>query len=48
MTAELDKRNAAYAYSIYLLKVLHDMELITDREYEKIREISARHYGIKK
>ncbi len=48
MTAEQDKRNAAYAYSIYLLKALHDMELITDREYEKIREISARHYGIKK
>lgn len=48
MTAEQDKRNAAYAYSIYLLKMLHDMELITDREYEKIREISEIFYRIKK
>ena len=47
MTAEQDKRNAAYAYSIYLLKVLHDMELITDREFEKIGEISEKFYKIK-
>lgn len=42
-----DINNAAFAYSISLLRILLDMKLITKEEYEKIARISAEHYDIK-
>ena len=36
--------NASFAYSVNLLKLLLDMKLITEEEYEKIIRISAEHY----
>ena len=32
-------------YDISLLRMLLDMNLITEDEYEKIAQISAEHYG---
>ena len=43
-----DKNNAAFFYSINLLRMLLDMELITKAEYDKIIAISATHYGTEK
>ncbi len=40
-----DKNNAAFFYSINLLRMLLDMELITKAEYDKIINISAAYYG---
>ena len=40
-----DIRNASFAYSVNLLKMLLSMQLIAKDEYEKIAEISAEHYG---
>lgn len=42
-----DKNNAAFIYSVNLLRMLLDMGLITNEEYEKIVDISATHYGTK-
>ncbi len=39
-----DNNNAAFAYSVNLLKLLLGMKLITEEEYEKIVRISAAHY----
>ncbi len=39
-----DKNNAAFAYSVNLLRLLLGMKLITKEEYEKIVCISAAHY----
>lgn len=39
-----DKNNAAFAYSVNLLRMLLSMQLITEAEYEKIVRISAAHY----
>lgn len=39
-----DKNNAAFAYSVNLLRLLLGMKLITEEEYEKIVRISAEHY----
>lgn len=39
-----DKKNAAFAYSVGLLKMLLEMQLITEEEYKKIVRISATHY----
>ena len=44
----MDKRteinNASFAYGISLLRMLLDMNLITQDEYEKITRISAEYY----
>lgn len=45
MNREQDKRNAAFFYSVHLLKMLLKTALITGQEYERIRELVARHYG---
>ena len=38
--------NSAFCYSVSLLKMLRKMELITDAEYEKIKALNAKHYGV--
>ena len=48
MNKEQDEKNAAYVYSIHLLKMLLKMELISKQEFEQIVRISAGFYGIKK
>lgn len=40
-----DKKNAAFAYSVNLLKLLLTMKLITEDEYKRIVRISAAHYN---
>ena len=39
-----DKNNAAFAYSVNLIRLLLSMKLITEEEYDKIVRISAAHY----
>lgn len=39
-----DQNNAAFAYSVSLLRLLLSMKLITEEEYSKIVRISAAHY----
>lgn len=46
MNRKQDKRTAAFFYSVHLLEVLLRTALITQQEYEQIRELVARHYGI--
>lgn len=43
-----DSNNAAFCYSVNLLRMLLDMKLITEEEYDKIVAISATHYGTEK
>lgn len=43
-----DTNNAAFCYSVHLLRMLLDMKLIAEEEYDKIIEISAAHYGAEK
>ena len=43
-----DKNNASFAYSVGLLKMLLEMQLITKEEYKKIVRISAAHYDAEK
>ncbi len=43
-----DIRNASFAYSVNLLRLLLGMKLITKEEYDKIVTISAEHYGTEK
>lgn len=43
-----DKKNAAFVYSVNMLRMLLAMKLITEEEYNKIVEISADHYGTEK
>ena len=45
MTAEQDKKNAAFYYSVNMLRLLLRAELLTGAEYRKILKISAEHYG---
>ncbi len=45
MTAEQDKKNAAFYYSVNMLRLLLRAELITKEEYRKIVKLSAEHYG---
>ena len=45
MDKRTDINNASFAYSVNLLKMLLAMQLITEDEYEKIAQISAKHYG---
>ena len=46
MNHEQDKRNAAFFYSVHLLKMLLKTALITEQEYKQIRKLVARHYGV--
>lgn len=40
-----DQNNASFVYSVNLLRLLLDMKLINEEEYEKIVHISAAHYN---
>lgn len=41
-----DVNNAAFAFSVNMLKMLLDMGLITQEEYSRIVTISAAHYDV--
>ena len=41
-----DKNNAAFYYSVNMLRALLAMKLITEEEYKKIVELNADYYGI--
>ena len=41
-----DKNNAAFYYSVNMLRALLAMKLIREEEYKKIIELSAEHYGV--
>lgn len=43
-----DQNNAAFAYSVSLLRLLLGMKLITEEEYGKIVRISAANYDTEK
>ena len=43
-----DKNNAAFIYSVNILRILLAMRLITEEEYRRIVGISAAHYGAEK
>lgn len=43
-----DLNNSAFAYSVGLLRMLLEMQLITKEEYKKIVQISATHYEAEK
>ena len=45
MDKRTDINTASFAYSVSLLRMLLDMNLITEDEYEKIAQISSEHYG---
>lgn len=45
MDKRTDINTASFAYSVSLLRMLLDMNLITEDEFEKITRISAEHYG---
>ena len=40
-----DVSNAAFAFSLNMLRMLLHMKLITEEEYNRIVIISAEHYG---
>ena len=44
MDKRTDINNASFAYGISLLRMLLDMNLITEGEYEKITRISTEYY----
>ena len=44
MDKRTDINNASFAYGISLLRMLLDMNLITEDEYERITRISAEYY----
>lgn len=44
MDKRTDINNASFAYSVSLLRMLLDMNLMTQDEYEKITRISAEYY----
>ena len=44
MDKRTDINNASFAYSLNLLRMLLDMNLITENEYERITRISAEYY----
>lgn len=46
MNKEQDEKNAAYVYSIHLLKMLLTMELISEQEFERIKSVSKKYYNI--
>ena len=44
MDKRTDINNASFAYGISLLRMLLDMNMITQEEYKKITRISAEYY----
>lgn len=46
MNKEQDEKNVAFVYSIHLLKMLLKMEFISEKEFERIKSISAQYYNI--
>lgn len=46
MSREQDKSNAAFFYSVHLLKILLKMELISEQEFERIKSVSKKYYNI--
>ena len=47
MNSDQMTKDAAFYWSVCILRRLRDMGLITQKEYEKIKDISAEHYGTK-
>ena len=45
MTAEQDKKNAAFYYSVNMLRLLLRAKLLTEAEYRKIVKLSAEYYA---
>ena len=45
MTAEQDKKSAAFYYSVNMLRLLLRAELLTETEYKQILKLSAEYYG---
>ncbi len=45
MTAEQNKKNEAFYYSVNMLRLLLRAKLLTEAEYKKIVKLSAAHYG---
>ena len=41
-----DKNNAAFYYSVNMLRALLAMKLLTEEEYTKIVKLNAEHYKI--
>lgn len=41
----VDEKNAAFVYSVNLLRMLMCMELLSEEEYQRIVAISAKHYN---
>jgi hypothetical protein len=46
MNEQLQK-DATFYWSVCVLRRLRDMGLLSQKEYEKIKNISAEHYGTK-
>ena len=44
MDKRTDINNTSFAYGVSLLRMLLDMNLITEDEYERITQISAEYY----
>ena len=42
----MDKNNAAFYYSVNMLRALLAMKLITEEEYKKIMKLNAEHYKV--
>jgi len=47
MNNEQKTSDAVFYWSVCILRRLRDMGLLSREEYEKIRDISAEHYGTK-
>ena len=47
MNNEQMTKDAAFYWSVSILRRLRNMGLLTQKEYEKIKSISAEHYGTK-
>lgn len=47
MNNKTDSNNSAFCYSVNMLRLLHDLKLITQDEYNRIIAISAAHYDTK-
>lgn len=45
MDKRTDINNASFAYGVSLLRMLLDMNLLTEDEYERITRISAEYYN---
>lgn len=48
MTAQRDRDNAKFAYSLHLLHALLKMGLVNEEEYAQIRRGIAAHYAVKR